>query len=512
MQGALARVTARRPSGAAFVCARHGLATCNRGADYGFWTDRAAHFPHGGLHMNAHIARPAQVLALVVVFLSLILSDRPAQAQATLQLAVCASTYIVQPGDTLSAISARTANGTGGYAAIVSATNAQAAADPSFATIENPNALSVGWKLCIPTGTVASSTVTPSTVTPSTGMAAPRTPAANPSAAQPSQAASATATPIAAEENISDTADIDFDPEKLTIDWLREQVTPGSDIVIEQTLAPGSNYDRYLASYLSEGLRIDAYMTVPQGTPPETGWPVVVFNHGYIPPEVYRPTERYIAYQDAFARNGYIVFRPDYRGHADSEGEPTGAYGDPGYEIDVLNAISSIQRYPQADAHRVGLWGHSMGGYLTLRAMVARDDIRAGVIWAGVVGDYEDMLYNWRRPNSQPPPSVSPRARRWRTELLEEKGTPAENPAFWDSISANAYLADLSGPVQLHHGTLDEEVPITFTRTLSDEIGAAGGVVEYYEYPGDNHNLSGSLSTALERSVAWFDKYVKNAE
>ena len=48
---------------------------------------------------------------------------------------------------------------------------------------------------------------------------------------------------------------------------------------------------------------------------------VVIFNHGYIPPAQHRTTERYVAYVDAFARNGYIVFRSDYRGHGNSEGE-----------------------------------------------------------------------------------------------------------------------------------------------------------------------------------------------
>ena len=38
----------------------------------------------------------------------------------------------------------------------------------------------------------------------------------------------------------------------------------------------------------------------------------------------------------------------------------------------------------------------------------------------------------------------------------------------------------------------------------------AGGPVELYTYPGDDHNISRNLGTALSRSVAFFDKYVKN--
>jgi dipeptidyl aminopeptidase/acylaminoacyl peptidase len=303
------------------------------------------------------------------------------------------------------------------------------------------------------------------------------------------------------------------EPHPLSIEAMRQRQYPGSDIVIEQTLAPGSNYNRYYVSYLSEGLKIYALLTVPRGKKPETGWPVVVFNHGFIPPDVYKTTERYIAYVDAFARNGYIVLRSDYRGHDQSEGEPTGAYGSPGYVVDVLNAVASVKRYPDSDPNRIGMWGHSMGGYITLRSMVINKDIKAGVIWAGVIGSYQDLIERWRRRNAPPPGGndafpATP-ARRWRQTLMEQYGTPEENPEFWASISANSYLSDLSGPVQLHHGTADTSVPIEFSDKLNEEIKAVGVPVEYFTYPGDNHNISNNLSRALTRSVQFFNKYVK---
>jgi hypothetical protein len=127
-----------------------------------------------------------------------------------------------------------------------------------------------------------------------------------------------------------------------------------ADILIEMCWIP-ANYSRYYVSYLSEGLKIYALMTVPNGEQPPTGWPVIIFNHGYIPPTVYRTTERYIAYVDLIARNGYIVFRSDYRGHDRSEGEPGGAYSNPGYTVDVLNAVASLKRYPAADPNRIGM-------------------------------------------------------------------------------------------------------------------------------------------------------------
>jgi uncharacterized protein len=297
-------------------------------------------------------------------------------------------------------------------------------------------------------------------------------------------------------------------PHPLEISAMRAREYPGSDIVIENVLDPGVGYNRYYVSYLSEGLKIYALMTVPNGQKPPGGWPVVIFNHGYIPPDVYRTTERYIAYVDLIARSGYIVLRSDYRGHDRSEGQAGGAYSRPDYTIDVLNAVASMKRYPDADRNRIGMWGHSMGGYITVRSMVINPDIKAGVIWAGVVASYPDLLYNWRRGPTASPDST-PRPGSWRSTFVEQYGSPEQNPEFWNSISANSYLGEISGPIQLHHGTADTDVPIAFSETLFYEMLEAEQYVELYKYEGDNHNISNYFSSAMQRTIEFFDRFVK---
>jgi dipeptidyl aminopeptidase/acylaminoacyl peptidase len=294
----------------------------------------------------------------------------------------------------------------------------------------------------------------------------------------------------------------------LSIEYLKEIKTPGSDLTIGEDLGPGRGYNQYIASYVSEGNKVFGLLTVPIGEPPEGGWPAIIFNHGYIPPSQYKTTERYVAYVDFFARRGYVVFKSDYRGHGNSEGVAMGGYGSNSYTIDVLNGLESVKKLSYVNPQRIGMWGHSMGGYITLRAMVSGRNIKAGVIWAGVVGSYEDLLNNWRRRTSVTP-SVMPQARRWRQELVEKYGTPETNPQFWNSISANSFLSDLSGPIQLHHGTLDTSVPFEFSEKLADQIMNEDKAVEIYAYDGDDHNLSRSFSLAMERSVNFFDKYLK---
>jgi fermentation-respiration switch protein FrsA (DUF1100 family) len=298
-------------------------------------------------------------------------------------------------------------------------------------------------------------------------------------------------------------------PHPMSIPALRQISYPGSEIIIEDTLEPGANYNRYYASYLSEGLRQYGLLTIPYGETPPTGWPAIVFNHGYIPPEQYRTTERYIAYVDWLARSGYIVFRIDYRGNDQSEGIPSGAYGDPGYTIDVMNAVAALKQFPPADNSRIGMWGHSMGGYLTLRAMVLSEDIKAGAIWAGVVASYPDLITRWRRGSASGPTPTPSARRRWRSDWVAQYGSPEENPEFWDTVSSNSYLEDLSGPVQLHHGTADESVPLEFSEILYQEIQEAGKTVELYTYQADNHNISNSFGQAMTRTIEFFNRYLK---
>lgn len=286
---------------------------------------------------------------------------------------------------------------------------------------------------------------------------------------------------------------------------------PGSDIKIEQTLTPEKTYSRYIASYLSDGLKIYALLLIPNGTKPTGGWPVIILNHGYIIPERYTPDGNYIPHADAFARNGYIVFKPNYRGNGKSDGAPTSTYFSPDYTVDDLNAIASIKKYPDADVTKIGVWGHSMGGNITLRDLVInRTDIKAAVVWGGVVASYNDIIYNWQnrvtyKPNAQ---DLMLRNKNLST-LLSIYGPPAQNPDFWNSLDATYFLKDIEAPVQIEVGLADNQVPPDFSKGLYDKLKALGKTVEYYEYPGANHDINQSFNLAMKRTIDFFNRYLR---
>lgn len=308
---------------------------------------------------------------------------------------------------------------------------------------------------------------------------------------------------------IAPTPSVPLNP--LTIQAMRARTYSGSGITIEQTLSPMPTYNRYIASYESDGLKIYALLLIPKGVKPSNGWPVIILNHGYITPELYTPDGNYIAYADAFARNGYMVFKPNYRGNGKSEGAPTSTYYSPDYTIDDLNAIASIKMYPDANPAKIGVWGHSMGGQITLKDLVINTkDIKVAVIWGGVVGLYNDIIGNWQNRVSYQPSAEDMALRLQNLSNLEGMyGTPQTNPTFWNSVDPNSYLKEIKAPVQIDVGLADTQVPPDFSTGLYTRLKAAGKTVQYYEYPGSNHDINQSFTLAMQRTISFFNSYLK---
>ena len=297
---------------------------------------------------------------------------------------------------------------------------------------------------------------------------------------------------------------------ELTIAALLERPIEGSAITIEQPLENGANYARYIASYLSEGNKIYGLLTVPFGDPPEGGFKAIVFNHGYIPPDQYVTTERYVAYVDALARAGFVVFKIDLRGFGNSEGEPEGSYFSPAYTIDAIAALKSLQTLDYVDPDGIGMWGHSMAGNLVLRAMLIEPAIRAGVIWAGAVYSYDDFSrYSITDASYNPSSGATSTGRRIGQQIRETYGPPDTTQPYWQAVSLTAHLDLLQAPVQLHHAVNDDTVSIAYSRDLAAALNAAGKPYEFYEYDGGGHNINSPyFEQAMARTIAFFQAHL----
>ena len=302
---------------------------------------------------------------------------------------------------------------------------------------------------------------------------------------------------------IADADDTPTNPTSITM-VRAHRLTPGI-ITTEQRLTPRAGCATSVVSYHSDGLKEYALAQRPAARPPQGGYPVVVFAHGYTDPKTYHTDNtQYASEVNWYCDNGYLVFKPDYRGHGRSEGYPDNGLYSPVDTYDVLNLVASLPNYPLANAGRVALVGHSMGGGIVLRAAVASHGlpIKAVVTLAGAVDSLPNITYHW---GGKVPPDVKLKAR----QVIRTEGPPNQNPDYWQNGSSINYLASLTAPIQIHQGLSDASVPASFALHLDAALTAAGKSHELYTYASTGHLFTNpaSMSLFLNRSTAFLASY-----
>lgn len=286
----------------------------------------------------------------------------------------------------------------------------------------------------------------------------------------------------------------------LFIESLRQhRDDPPPTLEIVTPLAETPDFTQYQIVYISDGLRITGVMNVPKTNPPDTTppFPVILLNHGYYNPANYTPGTGTQREADYLAAHGYVTIASDYRGYAGSGGD-FGGHFDPGWTYDILDLLDALSSLDFVDPERVGMWGHSTGGEIALRVIVARDNVDATVLFGSMGADAADnfrLVQGWGGGH----------------EIVQRYGAPEEAPEVWAKLSPMTYLTDVSGPISIHHGELDGEVPPELSARLWEAMQAAGRPGEYYTYPDQRHVFQGEAWTlAMERTVTFFDQYVKS--
>jgi dipeptidyl aminopeptidase/acylaminoacyl peptidase len=314
--------------------------------------------------------------------------------------------------------------------------------------------------------------------------------------------------PEAVREALPSPTPSSFPFQEMTIPYLRtrEYISSLGEM---QKVNENSNFSSFVTNYDSDGFKVYGLLTQPKNSMPDGGFPAIIFLHGYIPPEEYQTTVNYNSYVDYLARNGFVVFKIDLRGHGNSEGESGGGYYSGDYVIDTLNAINALQNTDLVNPDRIGLWGHSMSGNIVMRAFAVKKKIPAVVIWAGAGYTYVDIQeYQIDDDSYRPPPVDSERARK-REELRELYGGFDPEHWFWKQVPATNYLDGVAGAIQLNHAVNDNVVSIDYSRNLIRILDGTPIIHELKEYPSGGHNLTGPIfNQAMQNTVEFFKKYL----
>jgi dienelactone hydrolase len=327
-----------------------------------------------------------------------------------------------------------------------------------------------------------------------------------------------------------------------TIEGLRQREYQSGEIHIRVTLDENERYTSYLIDYPSDGLTITGVMQIPVGEGP---FPVIVMNHGFFARSVYNTgdgTDRSSAF---LAERGYITLASDYRSWGASDEGVSFFYS--GLVIDVINLLNAIPSIPQADPNRVGIWGHSMGGGVTMKVLTVlggrvvpsdseertpapdasagvETTVKAAVLYSTVSADFGDIIARWGMGcfgdvasgelvigcnSSDVIPIDLPQ------NLQEAYRFTANDADALKKVSPLYHLENITVPIQIHYGTEDGKTlsgtPPEWSVTLTQELRDAGKYAELYQYDGERHSfISQPWFDFMERVVRFFDKYVKN--
>lgn len=270
---------------------------------------------------------------------------------------------------------------------------------------------------------------------------------------------------------------------------LNRTYTPSEVSIAVDNIASNDLYSTKIISYVVDGLREYALVNTPAGS--GGPFPVVVLNHGYTPPENYISGFGTRA-RDVFARSGFMTISPDYRGHGKSQG---GAFNTNRYyyPVDVTILIKSLSNIPEADTKNVFLWGHSMGGGVSVKAAVLSGIKINGIsLWAPVSLEERKNFERYLKSFGE-----------------DSDFSGVENDQdFWDKVSIGDSLGRLNSNIIIHHGTTDLEVPYDWTtndlipKLIKNKVG-----YELFTYEDEGHNFeNGAWNTVVARDIGFFRK------
>ncbi len=229
------------------------------------------------------------------------------------------------------------------------------------------------------------------------------------------------------------------------------------------------------------GVQLDAWMIRPPELDPRARYPLLVYVYGEPAGQTVldRWGGRRTLWHELLARQGYIVASIDNRGTPAPRGRAWRKviYGEVGTlaSADQAAAVRRIlEQRPYVDPDRIGVWGWSGGGSMTLNALFRYPELyRVGMAVAPVPDQrYYDTIYQERY-----------------------MGRPQDNPEGYRRGSPITYASALRGELLLVHGTGDDNVHYQGTAALVDRLVAAGKQFAMMAYPNRTHAIAEGAGT-----------------
>ena len=227
--------------------------------------------------------------------------------------------------------------------------------------------------------------------------------------------------------------------------------------------------------------------------------PAIVHVHGGPTSQHYRWWDRASQW---FANGGYVVLAPNVRGSTgygrEFQEANRGDWGGRDLE-DVVQGLEWLAKQRVADPKRVGIYGGSYGGYLTLMALSRYPDRwAAGVSVVGVVS--WKTMYDTTRGDL-------------REYLVREFGDPTRDAERYRDRSPLTHVSKIEAPLLVLQGENDPRVPPSEAEQIVSALRSAGKMHEYHVYKGEGHGFRtrANMIDSVRRAGEWFDRYLLRA-
>lgn len=276
---------------------------------------------------------------------------------------------------------------------------------------------------------------------------------------------------------------------------LSEDTPVFTEITIEKTIKAYPTFTSYLFSFTSHGKKVTGLLNLPKGKGP---FPVIVMVRGYVDKEIYYTGLGTKRGGEFFAENGYITIAPDFLGYGGSDGESNDIF-EARFEKPrtIIDLLSAVKAYPKADGSRIGIWGHSNGGQITLSVLEITKTSYPTVLWAPVTQAFPDsiMQYIDELPD--------------KGEYIKKTYGQFSEHYMPEDYSIASHYNQINAPIEIHQGLSDEEVDSKQTEKTVKLLKDLSKQVTYFTYPGENHNFTkGSFDTLSSRNLLFFQKYL----
>ncbi len=302
----------------------------------------------------------------------------------------------------------------------------------------------------------------------------------------------------------------------LTVDQLQRNPPIGSQLS-QAPYAGGEQYRGLLVSYRHRGLLLRALIALPRHRMPAGGYPAIIANHGYHPrPREYgvrangenrRPGDYYSEIPEAFAAAGYAVVMADYRGHSDSEGIAAKPLSLLYYAEDVLALLPLLNQVSQLDTRNLFLWGHSMGGAVSLRMLLARPQVRAASLWSTMGGSLWEQAHYYSTEDESAPLEEK-ESELVGVEALREAIDGFSGTWQWQHSDSISHLQVVEVPMILHHAREDRSTLYDWSRQLAANLYRLQKPYRLFSYPGADHLFKDEqFDRAIARDLAFFAQY-----